>query len=100
MRHKQSEYMHWAKTSQRARYNLATSGVGSFPLRDLPFDSAKLEINGDSAESSLDHLLDEVAGTPTLRLRLLHRLLGEAACRQLGREARRLVVAHAAGQRR
>ena len=49
MRHKQSEYMHWAKTSQRARYNLATSGVGSFPLRDLPFDFAKLEINGDNS---------------------------------------------------
>jgi aspartate/methionine/tyrosine aminotransferase len=49
MRHKQSEYMHWAKTSQRARYNLATSGVGAFPLRDLPFDSAKLEINGDNS---------------------------------------------------
>jgi aspartate/methionine/tyrosine aminotransferase len=41
--------MHWAKTSQRARYNLATSGVGSFPLRDLPFDFAKLEINGDNS---------------------------------------------------
>lgn len=49
MRHKQSEYMHWAKTSQRARYNLATSGVGSYPLRDLPFDCAKLEINGDNS---------------------------------------------------
>jgi aspartate/methionine/tyrosine aminotransferase len=49
MRHKQSDYMHWAKTSQRARYNLATSGVGSFPLRDLPFDLSKLEINGDNS---------------------------------------------------
>jgi aspartate/methionine/tyrosine aminotransferase len=49
MRHKQSEYMHWAKTQQRARYNLATSGVGAFPLRDLPFDFAKLEINGDNS---------------------------------------------------
>jgi aspartate/methionine/tyrosine aminotransferase len=49
MRHKQSEYMHWAKTSSRARYNLATSGVSSFPLRELPFDFAKLEINGDNS---------------------------------------------------
>jgi aspartate/methionine/tyrosine aminotransferase len=48
MRHKQSDYMHWAKTSQRARYNLATSGVGALPLRNLPFDFAKLEINGDN----------------------------------------------------
>jgi len=48
MRHKQSEYMHWAKTCSRARFNLATSGVGAFPLRELPFDPAKLEINGDN----------------------------------------------------
>ena len=48
MRHKQSEYMHWAKTESRARFNLATSGVAAFPLRDLPFDFAKLEINGDN----------------------------------------------------
>lgn len=49
MRHKHSEYMHWAKTSQRAPYNLATSGAGSFPLRELPFDFAKLEINGENS---------------------------------------------------
>ena len=48
MRHKQSEYMHWAKTQSRAQFNLATSGVAAFPLRDLPFDFAKLEINGDN----------------------------------------------------
>src|SRR5581483_10840436 len=47
MPHKQSEYMHWAKTQSRARYNLATSGVGAFPLRDLP--SVPLEINGDNS---------------------------------------------------
>jgi aspartate/methionine/tyrosine aminotransferase len=41
--------MHWAKTQQRARYNLATSGVGSFPLGDLPFDPASLEINGPNS---------------------------------------------------
>src|ERR1035437_8464030 len=35
MRHKQSEYMHWAKTQSRARFNLATSGVGAFPLGEL-----------------------------------------------------------------
>jgi len=39
--------MHWAKTQSRARFNLATSGVGSFPLAELPCLSA-LEINGDS----------------------------------------------------
>lgn len=39
--------MHWAKTQSRARYNLATSGVGSFPLAELPVQPT-LEINGDS----------------------------------------------------
>lgn len=48
MRHKQSEYLHWAKTESRARFNLATSGVAPFPLRELPFDFTKLEINGDN----------------------------------------------------
>ena len=49
MTYKHSEYMHWAKTQQRSRFNLATSGVGSFPLADLPVDWSKLEINGDNA---------------------------------------------------
>src|SRR5579883_147900 len=49
MRHRQSEYMHWAKTQSRARFNLATSGVGAFPLRELPFDWTRLEINGENA---------------------------------------------------
>jgi aspartate/methionine/tyrosine aminotransferase len=38
--------MHWAKTGSKARFNLATSGVGSFPFRELPFDFADMEING------------------------------------------------------
>ena len=48
MRHKHSDYMHWAKTQSRARFNLATSGVGSFPLSELRFDCTKLEINGEN----------------------------------------------------
>lgn len=48
MRHRHSDYMYWAKTQSRARFNLATSGVGSFPLAELPGQPA-LEINGDSA---------------------------------------------------
>ncbi len=47
MRLRQSPYMHWAKTASRARFNLATSGVGSFPLADLP--PTALEINGDNS---------------------------------------------------
>ena len=38
--------MHWSKTQSRARFNLATSGVGPFPLRELPVDLKTLEING------------------------------------------------------
>jgi len=41
--------MHWAKTGSRARYNLATSGVAAFPLRELPFDFSRLEINGENS---------------------------------------------------
>ncbi len=48
MTHKQSEYMHWAKTQSRARFNLATSGVGAFPLGELGTLPA-LEINGDNS---------------------------------------------------
>jgi aspartate/methionine/tyrosine aminotransferase len=36
--------MNWAKTQSRARFNLATSGVGSFPLSEMPLPA--LEING------------------------------------------------------
>jgi aspartate/methionine/tyrosine aminotransferase len=49
MKHKQSDYMHWSKTQSRARFNLATSGVASFPLRELPIDLNQLEINGDNS---------------------------------------------------
>jgi aspartate/methionine/tyrosine aminotransferase len=38
--------MHWSKTQSRARFNLATSGVAPFPLRELPGDLQELEING------------------------------------------------------
>jgi hypothetical protein len=38
--------MHWSKTQSRARFNLATSGVAAFPLRELPVQLETLEING------------------------------------------------------
>jgi hypothetical protein len=38
--------MHWAKTQSQARFNLASSGVGPFPMSALPFDVASLQING------------------------------------------------------
>ena len=48
MKHKHSDYMQWAKLQSKARFNLATSGVAPFPLKDLPFPVEQLEINGDS----------------------------------------------------
>src|SRR6266480_593562 len=49
MRHKHSDYMHWSKTQSHARFNLATSGVAHFVLRELPIDLKELEINGDNS---------------------------------------------------
>ena len=46
MTHKHSDYMHWSKTQSRAPFNLATSGVAPFPLRELPVELDTLEING------------------------------------------------------
>ena len=40
--------MYWSKTQSRARFNLATSGVAPFPLRELPVDLKELEINGEN----------------------------------------------------
>lgn len=39
-----SEYMHWAKTTSQARYNLATSGLGNLSIRDLRVSLDDLEI--------------------------------------------------------
>lgn len=44
-----SEYMHWAKTQSAARFNLASSGVGPFPLSLLPVHLEDLEINGPNS---------------------------------------------------
>ncbi len=39
-----SEYMHWAKTSSVAKFNLATSGLGNLSLKDLRVSLDDLEI--------------------------------------------------------
>jgi aspartate/methionine/tyrosine aminotransferase len=39
-----SSYMHWAKTSSQARYNLATSGLANLPLKQLQVSLEDLEI--------------------------------------------------------
>jgi aspartate/methionine/tyrosine aminotransferase len=44
---KYSDYMNWAKTQSRARFNLATSGVGAFPMDEFP--RVEFEINGDNS---------------------------------------------------
>jgi aspartate/methionine/tyrosine aminotransferase len=45
---KSSEYMHWAKTRSRAKFNLATSGLSNLSLKDLSVDLDDLEITGNS----------------------------------------------------
>src|SRR5881296_4696430 len=49
MRRKHSDYMYWSKTQSHARFNLATSGVAPFPLRELPVNLESLEINGENS---------------------------------------------------
>ena len=39
-----SSYMHWAKTQQQARFNLATSGLGNLSIRDLHVSLDDLEL--------------------------------------------------------
>ncbi|MBC8032141.1 MAG: pyridoxal phosphate-dependent aminotransferase [Pyrinomonadaceae bacterium] len=43
-----SEYMYWAKTSSRARFNLATSGLANLKLQDLQVSLDDLEMTGDT----------------------------------------------------
>jgi aspartate/methionine/tyrosine aminotransferase len=47
--HRHSDYMRWAKLHSKARFNLATSGVGAYPLSELPVTIEQLEINGDNS---------------------------------------------------
>ncbi|HME06248.1 MAG TPA: aminotransferase class I/II-fold pyridoxal phosphate-dependent enzyme [Bryobacteraceae bacterium] len=41
----QSHYMHWAKTHQHARFNLATSGMASVPISEFPCKLEDLELS-------------------------------------------------------
>ena len=43
-----SPYMEFAKLHSDARYNLATSGVASYPLSELPVQIRDLDINGST----------------------------------------------------
>src|SRR5882724_5656875 len=42
-----SDYMHWAKTSSGARFNLATSGLANVKLSEFRADLDELEITSD-----------------------------------------------------
>jgi aspartate/methionine/tyrosine aminotransferase len=44
-----SVYLEWAKLCSREKYNLATSGIMSYPLAELPVSVQDLEINGPDA---------------------------------------------------
>ncbi|HEX8456862.1 MAG TPA: pyridoxal phosphate-dependent aminotransferase [Pyrinomonadaceae bacterium] len=43
-----SAYMYWAKTESQAPFNLATSGVGAYPLERLRVSLSDLELSGTS----------------------------------------------------
>jgi aspartate/methionine/tyrosine aminotransferase len=44
-----SAYMEWVKTSTAAAYNLANSGVKSYPLASVPVDFESLQLTGPGA---------------------------------------------------
>lgn len=46
---RESTYLAWAKLRSRAKYNLATSGIMGYPLRELQVSWQDLEINGPDA---------------------------------------------------
>jgi aspartate/methionine/tyrosine aminotransferase len=62
----QSEYLLWAKTRSRARFNLATSGVPGAPLADLHVSIGDLEINGPGGYgyAPLLHAIGNEYGVP------------------------------------
>jgi aspartate/methionine/tyrosine aminotransferase len=46
---KQSDFMHWAKTRPRVKYDLALSGILNLPLAELDVKLSDLELHGDNA---------------------------------------------------
>ncbi len=64
-----SDYMHWTKTRQAARFNLAVSGVPGISLGELPGALDDIEINGASTY-----------GWPPLQEALAHYLQVGADC--------------------
>jgi aspartate/methionine/tyrosine aminotransferase len=65
---KSSTYMHWAKTRQGARFNLATSGLITYPLSGLPVkldDLAPLARGGSYGYPPLQEALATHCGVAT-----------------------------------
>src|SRR6267142_5453939 len=46
---RQSEFMHWAKTRPRVKYDLASSGILNLPFAELDVKLNELELHGDNA---------------------------------------------------
>jgi len=46
---RQSEFMHWAKTRPKVKYDLALSGILNLPIAELDVDLKDLELHGDNA---------------------------------------------------
>jgi aspartate/methionine/tyrosine aminotransferase len=46
---KQSDFMHWAKTRPRVKYDLALSGILNLPFAELDVKLSDLELHGDNA---------------------------------------------------
>src|ERR1700722_2346808 len=65
-----TEYMPWAKRHSHAKYNLATSGVAHWKLRDLPIKIEDLEISGPSfyGFEPLQNALAKHTGVPSNRI--------------------------------
>jgi aspartate/methionine/tyrosine aminotransferase len=49
MKTKQSDFMHWAKSRPKAKYDLALSGILNLPIAELDVDLKDLELHGDNA---------------------------------------------------
>jgi aspartate/methionine/tyrosine aminotransferase len=46
---RQSEFMHWAKTRPKVKYDLALSGILNLPFAELDVKLSELELHGDNA---------------------------------------------------
>ena len=65
-----SPYMEFAKLRSAAKYNLATSGMMSYPLAELPVQIKELEINGPTiyGYAPLQERLARYNGVPAERV--------------------------------